>query len=143
RPVCKFRYQPKSSAVNQPSQMRIPSLPEDDSNMEPEYTFEKAEMIVFNISGGWVAYAINLKKANSRQFYDESGDRNSPDTDSHNAMTPLSSDSEVLDHKHTDMNCIAHPPRSLDDLNCKNYPMITKMRFCTQKEFLDMKLDNK
>lgn len=141
RPICRFRYLPKISPVKRPEQIRIPASPGDDTIVEPDYAFEKAEMMVFNIKGGWIAFAINIKMANTRQFYDESGELSTPDskTGKPAASSPRSIDSEFIDQQAADMDCISPPPLKPDDLRCENYPIITKIRFCTQGELFNLK----
>ncbi len=135
RPVCKFRYQPKVSP-KRPDQTQSPSLPGEDSDMEPRYAFTRAEMIVFNIPGGWIAYAVNIKMPDTRQIYDEAFDRSSPnlDTERPETIKPGSNHSEIIDHGPADRHCITPPPLRPDDYRHEHYPIITKMRFCTQDE---------
>lgn len=144
RPVCRFRYQPKVSP-QRPDQIQSLSQPKQDSDMEPEYAFEKAEIIVFNIPGGWVAYAVNLKMPDRRQIYDGSDDFNSPglDTEKPETIKPVSNDSEIIDRVPADRHCITPPPLRPNDYKYEHYPIITKMRFCTPDEFLILQSDTK
>lgn len=144
RPICRFVYQPESSPVNRSEQIQVHSYPEKDSSIEPGLTLQKAELIVFNIRNGWIAYAINLKKTDPVPFDDMSDDRSIPIRNPGKPVLerPLSSTPAPAGPEPEAVNLITSPIRpDRSDGIC--YPIITKMRFCTPEELIDMKIDCK
>ncbi|MFZ5950346.1 MAG: hypothetical protein ACOYXC_06555 [Candidatus Rifleibacteriota bacterium] len=141
RPVCKYHYLPELPPKEIFKSTKYLSSPKSDSNIKHGLTFEKVDLLVFNIPGGWVAYAVHLKRTDFTDSFEESDNLRSPDMDfdSPGLIQPGSNDSEIIGpDAPSDRMCIAPPTVGLDKIKPEHFPIITKMAFCTQKEYLDL-----
>ncbi|MEW6712495.1 MAG: hypothetical protein AB1403_21945, partial [Candidatus Riflebacteria bacterium] len=145
QPVCKYRYLPKLPPEEILDSTQNPAVPKIDSDMEPRLSFEKVDLLVFNIPGGWVAFAVQLKMSDAGQLNKEENNLRTPDMDfdAPRLVKPCPKDQEIIGPgQPSDLKCIAPPPLGVDKINHKNYPIITQLRFCTQKEFQALKSVN-